>query len=503
MDCCLVDNNSKQITSILSQILYEWSLISRGLLLEADNIMDQKLSNHNNSIVRARYLQMKSYAAQVENDLLNNVSPEQMSFHKSMLFKAQQDVISIMRENNIEYQMSNHLNIHWQDVRDRLQQNEVAVEFGYVNIFEEGDETSVPLYYAIVLRREYDNPVLVSLSNENEIKTACGSLLNASLYNAGTPMKKLYSLLWKPLEDFINDGDTVYFSTDGQLHLINMEILRDEQGVFADERYNLRRLSSTRELCIDRDHTISKACLYGGLNYSMGTEELQKATAEYANANTHRSNLSRGSVSATEVPRRPLPSTLLEVEDISTLLNSHGVKATVKKGNEGTEESVKALSGSDIDLLHFATHGFYKEGVVDYQSGDNLLPPMMRAGLMCSSSEHPLGNTEDGILLAREIADLDFSAVNMCFLSACETARGDVTADGVFGIQRGFKQAGVGTLVMSLWQVNDELAQLMTTAFYRGLVVDKLERHEAFKRARAEARAKYPTRDWAAFIMLD
>lgn len=501
-DCLFVDN-SAETSAVLTGILYEWSLISKGLLLEADNVMDRKLSSHPNETVRSRYLQMKSLAAQVENDILRN-SPEQQGFHQVLLERAQQDVISVMRENNIEYEMSGHLNIHWQDVRDRLQQNEAAVEFGYVNVFEEGDETPVPLYYALVLRRGYDNPVLVGLSTEKEIKTACGSLRDAKLYVTGKPMKELYNMLWQPLEEYLNDGDTVYFSTDGQLHLINMEVLRDEQGLFADERYNLRRLSSTRELCIDRDRTISKARLYGGLNYRMDTAELQEATAQYADADIYRGTLAmRGSVSAGEVPRESLPGTLPEVEDISAMLERHGVEAEIMKGNEGTEESVKALSGSDINLLHFATHGFYMEGIVNYQSGDDLLPPMMRAGLMCSGSEHPLGNTEDGILLAREIADLDFSSVNMCFLSACESARGDVTADGVFGIQRGFKQAGVGTLVMSLWKVNDELAQLMTTAFYRGLVVDKLERHEAFKRARAEARAKYPTRDWAAFIMLD
>lgn len=500
LECCQEGTLPEQAKPILSQVLYEWALLSKGLLLEANNILDQKLSTHQDPVVRNRYQQMKNYSALLEDDKLRNSSPELTDLHQSWFFQAQQDVISIMRENNIEYKDSGHLNIHWQDVRDHLHRNEVAVEFGRVDPDNEKSQSS-PQYYALVLRKGYDAPSFIPLCSESDILKISSRLENERLYNNRVASKQLYGLLWKPLEPYMKTGDTVYFSTDGQLHLLNLEVLLDENGTSADDRYKLRRLSSTRELCLGRTYSLSEAKLYGGLNYKMNSSEVLQATKAYARAS--RAFQHRGTSTAGEVPRDNLPGTLPEVEDISKMLTQHGVKAEVVKGNDGTEESIKALSGSTIDLLHFATHGFYMNGLVNYQAGEQILSPMMRAGIMCSGSEQPVENAEDGILLAREIADLDLSSVDMCFLSACESARGDVTYDGVFGLQRGFKQAGVGTLIMSLWKVNDEMAQLMTTAFYCYLVVDKLERHEAFKRARADAKTAYPQRDWAAFIMLD
>lgn len=500
LECCQEGTLPEQAKPILSQVLYEWALLSKGLLLEADNILDQKLSTHQDPVVRNRYQQMKNYSALLENDKLRNTSPELTDLHQSLFFLAQQDVISIMRKNNIEYKDSGHLNIHWQDVRDHLQRNEVAVEFGRVDPGNEQSQSS-PQYYALVLRKGYDAPSFIPLCSESDILKISSRLGNERLYNNRVASKQLYGLLWKPLEPYMKTGDTVYFSTDGQLHLLNLEVLLDENDTSADDRYKLRRLSSTRELCLDRTYSLSEAKLYGGLNYKMNSSEVLQAMKAFAR--TSRAFQHRGTSAPGEVPRDSLPGTLPEVEDISKMLTQHGVKVEIVKGNDGIEESIKALSGSTIDLLHFATHGFYMNGLVNYQSGDQILSPMMRAGIMCSGSEQPVENAEDGILLAREIADLDLSSVDMCFLSACESAQGDVTYDGVFGLQRGFKQAGVGTLIMSLWKVNDELAQLMTTAFYRYLVVDKLERHEAFKRARADAKTVYPQRDWAAFIMLD
>jgi len=52
-------------------------------------------------------------------------------------------------------------------------------------------------------------------------------------------------------------------------------------------------------------------------------------------------------------------------------------------------------------------------------------------------------------------------------LSACDTGAGEVRAgEGVLGLRRAFQVAGVRTLVLSLWPVEDEATRNWMRAFY-------------------------------------
>ena len=61
----------------------------------------------------------------------------------------------------------------------------------------------------------------------------------------------------------------------------------------------------------------------------------------------------------------------------------------------------------------------------------------------------------------------------MVVLSACQTGLGEISGDGVFGLQRGFKKAGANTLLMSLWKVDDKATQMLMTQFYANLTSGK------------------------------
>lgn len=65
------------------------------------------------------------------------------------------------------------------------------------------------------------------------------------------------------------------------------------------------------------------------------------------------------------------------------------------------------------------------------------------------------GSGEDGLLTAAEIFQMELNA-ELVVLSACDTGRGRITGDGVIGLSRAFMQAGVPSLVSSLWKVPDE-----------------------------------------------
>ena len=95
----------------------------------------------------------------------------------------------------------------------------------------------------------------------------------------------------------------------------------------------------------------------------------------------------------------------------------------------------------------------------------------------------------------------------MVVLSACETAKGDVRGDGVFGLQRGFKMAGAESVLMSLWKVDDEATSFLMSRFYKYWMSGK-EKQYALNCAIGDVRAcKEKGWDnpmyWAAFILLD
>lgn len=67
----------------------------------------------------------------------------------------------------------------------------------------------------------------------------------------------------------------------------------------------------------------------------------------------------------------------------------------------------------------------------------------------------------DGILSARELAEQDLSHVSLVVLSACQSGLGYICTDGVYGLQRGLKTAGVKAIIASLWSVDDQATMLL------------------------------------------
>ena len=60
------------------------------------------------------------------------------------------------------------------------------------------------------------------------------------------------------------------------------------------------------------------------------------------------------------------------------------------------------------------------------------------------------------------------------------------------------------SLIMSLWKVDDGATRLLMTTFYTKWLIEKKDRHTAFKEAVRAVRDSYEAPEyWAAFIMLD
>lgn len=134
---------------------------------------------------------------------------------------------------------------------------------------------------------------------------------------------------------------------------------------------------------------------------------------------------------------------------------------------------------------------------------------MFRSGLVLAGANYVwkgrpvIPGKEDGILTAYEIAHIDLGSTDLLVLSACETALGDLQRnEGVIGLQRASKMAGVKQLIVSLWRVPDKLTAELMTLFYHNWLSGQSTR-DALRSAQLNMRKKYPPYFWAAFVLVE
>jgi len=112
-------------------------------------------------------------------------------------------------------------------------------------------------------------------------------------------------------------------------------------------------------------------------------------------------------------------------------------------------------------VLHLATHGFYLPGAAR--------EPMLLSGIALAGANLELaGKGADGILFALEAQGLNLEGTELVVLSACDTAQGSVDySEGVFGLARALRIAGVRNVLVTLWPLNDGEARDFLVAFYK------------------------------------
>lgn len=406
----------------------------------------------------------------------------------------------------------------WQDIRGALKQHQTAIEFASV-LRKDGDM----MYYALLLRADDEHPHLIPLFEESEVAAVLQATTPDEQYDYNQSGWRLFRSIWSKLLPYLHYGNTIYYAATGVLHQIAIETLPFNATESMASMFHMVRLSSTRELAMHHAPSQrSSAALYGGIYYDLELDDLLAQSESYT-------SLSIASTRAVvdESMRAGvhyLPGTKREVEAISAILRPNHINTRVYTSGAANEESFKALSGRHTNILHVATHGFYWTDSTAreqrYFSQRMAMPgettmsidPLTRSGLLFAGANIALRghsrelpqNVQDGILTSKEISLLDLRDADLVILSACETGKGEITGEGVFGLQRAFKMAGAQTILMSLWPVDDEATQMMTTEFYRHWIERQENKREAFLHAQKAVRARYPQpKYWAAFILLD
>lgn len=497
----------------ISGFAYDNELFMKGLLLHSSTAIQNSIMNSGDANLIKRWENLKQMNIQI---LALQESDPTSNYLKELKTEAENLEKELIKYSSLFRNNKDIWNISWHTVQNSLQPDQVAIEFFVAPTNEKGN-----VYCALLLRKNSKYPYLIPLCSEKQLKDILQKT-PAEIYNYTQYGKLLYTLIWEPLLKYIHEEDAIYFSPAGHLHQLAIEYLPINEKNNMQEKYRIKRLSSTRELAINKPHlSISNATLYGGILYDMDSEELLIESEEYQKNRFISRSVAK---SSTRQGVQYLQGTKKEVDYINQLLRSNSIQTKLYVGGKGNEESFKALDGEKNHILHIATHGFFWSDEAakstDYYLQRMLNPtqkalpvdPLSRCGLLLAGANIALsGNqnnlpegVQDGILTAKEISLLDLTHTQIAVLSACETGRGEVTAEGVFGLQRALKQAGVNTIIMSLWPVNDAATQLLMQEFYQQWITTNMNKHQAFTKAQKTVKAKYPSPEyWAGFILLD
>ena len=392
--------------------------------------------------------------------------------------------------------------LKWNSIQEKLDIDEVAIEF-----IEYGEKEwlyskkdAEKRYGALIITKTSSYPVFVDLFEVEIAKDVYEQQPKSYSEKLGY---NIYNKLWETLAPYLKGASKVYFSPIGLLSLINIESLMDENGIAAFDRFPLSRVSSTKQILFQKPLAIESVALFGGVKYT--TQKYDQPTFTLDSLNT------RGNWAYLE-------ETLSEIDEIESEVKRDKDNISVYKyiGEYASEEHLKDICKSSPSVLHIASHGFYipeiKRSKVPYYNRDDttlLSDNLFYSGLVLSGGQDSWNNStfeidaNDGILSSYEISNLNLRKTDLVVLSACETGIGDLSYDGILGLQRGFKSAGVNTIIMSLWKVDDVATSFFMVNFYRKYLKTGSKGY-AFREAQRIVREKFPDPYfWASFILLD
>lgn len=477
-------------TDELASQLYDGLLFSKGLLLSSEVLFREIIYRQANSIQK-KYKQLC-----LTQETLNN-----RYFSSDLQNKAKLDSLEncvLIQERNLLNELNDKghyhfdINVSWKDIKECIESDEIAIEFFQVQ------DSIYNKYCALTITKEDKYPKIIYLFSDHDV--------NNFQLNDSTNL--IYNLIWKKLENRLNGINKIYFSPTGKLNCIPIEYALISQGSYLTDKYKVYRLSSTKEI-IGRKvkHHFSNAVLFGGINYNA----VDSVTKDEDTKRNYRYSY--------------LPGTLEEINNICNIFDSKRVDYQVYSDISASEKEFKDLSGKDIDLLHIATHGYYytdkkskekNKSFILYSDWGGIATEedraLTRSGLILYGAnnlflQNNSKNSNDGILTSGEVSLLNLRKVQLVVLSTCKSGLGDIESEGVYGLQRGFKKAGVQTILMSLWDIDDYVTQLMMRYFYRGLS-DGMSVYESLIRAQNTIRTVNNGEFsnpfyWSGFIILD
>jgi CHAT domain-containing protein len=239
---------------------------------------------------------------------------------------------------------------------------------------------------------------------------------------------KLHALLIAPVRAWLPRATPLTIVPHGPLFRVSFAALPDAAGVYLIEQ-----------------HAITYAPSISTLEFTARRLE----TTKIVNGTTYLLIADPSPLPAATPRLAALPAARRETSAIAGLVGRRRsvVLSGARAGEAGVRDSMRGAR-----VLHFATHGVIRD--------DEPFESFLALG-----TGKP-GPGSDGRLTVAELYAMDLKA-ELVVLSACSTATGPPSGDGISGLSRALFYAGASSVLATLWDVADEPSAMLMSRFYR------------------------------------
>jgi CHAT domain-containing protein len=273
-------------------------------------------------------------------------------------------------------------------------------------------------------------------------------------------LQTLHEILIDPIADLLpqDPNEQVIFIPHKELFLVPFPALQDKEGKYLIEKHTITTAPAIQVLDLTR-------------------KQKQRIAAQPKQDVLVVGNPTMPTSRFSSEPLASLPHAESEAKAVAQYYNT---KALI--GDQGTE-AVIASQLANYRIIHFATHGIL-----------NQIEPLESSIVLA-----PDGN-EDGFLTAADFLNMELNA-ELIVLSACDTGKGRITGDGVVGLSRSLAIAGIPSILVSLWKIDDESTKELMLEFYKNLEQGN-NKAQSLRQAMLTMMKKYGVYHWGAFNLI-
>lgn len=383
----------------------------------------------------------------------------------------------------------NNTTVSVQEIQALLNPKSLLLEYfiledsTYLFIVSKDKIDIVTIPYSKTKLNEYINSLRLSLSDYDLIDKAPKEAYLLYTKSAEWLYRKLLkeALKGKEVEDLI-------IVTDGALGHIPFEVFLTEPATQKGNNYEiLNYLVKDYNISYSYSASLWKENLKQAASplQPLSNQQVLAFAASYPKPQHSLFSLRSENICTIRSALEDLPAATKEVKGLSKMFYGEFLTGVV-----ASETNFKKLA-PNYGVIHLAMHGVSNEWA-----------PILSS--LAFSEDYQ--TVEDNFLQAYEIAQLSLKA-NLVVLSACETGYGKFQqGEGVISLARSFMYAGVPSLVVSLWQVNDQATAIIMRLFYENLAKG-MSKSKALRNAKLgyldlfEGMAVHPAL-WSAFIQV-